>query len=140
MTAAHSLLLSLIAMAGLQLIMTAALFATRIPALVQARVPAQRIDRAVLDSLPTWTRNIADNYRNLFEAPTAFYGVVLAIVLLGQADSFYALCAWTYVTLRAVHSAIQSSVNHVMTRFSVFALSCAVLGGMIIRCAATQLA
>ncbi len=140
MTAAHSLLLSLIAIAGLQLVMTAALFATRIPALVQAGVPAQRIDRAVLDSLPTWTRNIADNYRNLFEAPTAFYGVVLAIVLLGQADNVYALCAWTYVALRAVHSAIQSSVNHVMTRFGVFALSCAVLGLMIIRGAATQLA
>ena len=139
MTAAHSLLLSVAAMALLQLVMTVALFATRIPALIQARVPPQRIDRAVLDRLPKWTANIADNYRNLFEAPTAFYAIALAIVLLGQADSLYAVCAWTYVAARVVHSAVQSTVNHVLTRFAIFAASCGVLGVMIIRCIATQL-
>jgi len=133
-TPVHSLLLSVLALSLLHLVMLLVLYATRIPAMAKARMSAQAASRpGALDSLPAWARNAAANYNNLAEAPTVFYAVVIAIVLLGLADAFYVALAWTYVVLRWVHSAIQATINRVLWRFGVFSLSWLVLGIMIVR-------
>ena len=134
MPPAHAMLLSVLALGLLHLVMLLALYATRLPAMAKARISAQATSRpGALDSLPAWARNAAANYNNLAEAPTVFYAVVIAIVLLGQANAFYVTLAWTYVALRWVHSAIQATVNRVIWRFGVFSLSWLVLGIMIVR-------
>jgi len=133
MTVAQSLLAAVFALALLHLIMAGALYATRIPAMVKARMSAQATSRpGALDSLPAWARNAANNYNNLAEAPTVFYAVVLAIVLTGRAEGLDAGLAWTYVGLRYVHSAIQATFNRVIVRFAVFSLSWIVLGVLIV--------
>lgn len=65
----------------------------------------------------------AHNYNHLHEAPTVFYAVAIVIALIGQGDGLNATIAWVYVGLRVVHSIWQATVNTVMVRFSLFALS-----------------
>lgn len=133
MTAAP-LLAPVFVLALLHLIMAGALYATRIPAMMKARMSPQAASKPkALDRLPAWARNSADNYNNLAEAPTVFYAVVLAMALLGRADGLDAGLAWTYVALRYIHSAIQATINRVILRFAVFSASWIVLGIMILR-------
>jgi hypothetical protein len=65
----------------------------------------------------------AQNYNHLHEAPTVFYAVALALALLGAGNGLNATLAWAYVGLRVVHSLVQATVNKVMLRFLIFALS-----------------
>lgn len=133
MTAAP-LLAPVFVLALLHLIMAGALYATRIPAMMKARISAQAASTPrALDRLPAWARNSANNYNNLAEAPTVFYAVVLAMALLGRADGLDAGLAWIYVALRYIHSAIQATINRVIPRFAVFSASWIVLGVLIVR-------
>lgn len=134
MMAAPPLLAPVFALALLHLIMTGALYATRIPAMIKARMSAQATSKpGALDSLPAWARNAANNYNNLAEAPTVFYAVALAMTVMARTDGIDVWLAWTYVGLRYVHSAVQATVNRVMLRFAVFSTSWVVLGIMIVR-------
>jgi hypothetical protein len=83
--------------------------------------------------LPSSVRQVADNYNHLFEAPTVFYAVALAIVMAGIADPFYAVCAWAFVALRAVHSLVQATFNAVPVRATIYGLSWLPLAIMIVR-------
>lgn len=69
----------------------------------------------------------AHNYNHLHEAPTVFYAVAIVLALIGQGDGLNATIAWVYVGLRIVHSIWQATVNRVMVRFGLFALSSIVL-------------
>ncbi|EGF91321.1 hypothetical protein ABI_27360 [Asticcacaulis biprosthecium C19] len=114
--------------------MWVALYATRIPAMIQMKISARHMAKpGVRDTLPSWARNVADNYNHLAEAPTVFYAVVIVLVLLKQEDALNTALAWTYVGLRVVHSLIQTTFNNVMWRFGVFSVSWLVLGGLIVR-------
>ena len=129
-----SMLQSIVAMGLLSLVMFIWMYATRIPAMNRARVDPQAAQHpGALDSLPSEVRRVADNYNHLFEAPTLFYAMVIAIVLLGHADQWHVMAAWAYVILRALHSLVQATVNLVMLRFVLFVLSWAALGAMIVR-------
>ena len=80
---------------------------------------------AKLDSV-----RVADNFRNLFEMPVLFYTVCVLGMVTGHAGSFFVGCAWAFVALRCVHSAIHCTYNKVRHRFYAFAASCAVLAAM----------
>ena len=69
----------------------------------------------------------SDNFQNQFEMPVLFYtAIILAITLLLQ-DVLLSALAWTYVSLRVLHSAVHVSYNNVMHRFYLFACSAFVL-------------
>jgi hypothetical protein len=132
--AARELLAAVAALCVLHFIVLNALYATRIPAMVEMHMRAQTAAKpGALDSLPAWARNVAGNYNNLAEAPTVFYAIVFVIVLAGKADGLYVWCAWIYVALRYVHSLIQTTVSIVLWRFAVFVVSWVVLGVMVLR-------
>ena len=63
------------------------------------------------------------NYMNLLELPALFYVVCVAFYVTGQVDALAVNLAWAYVALRAVHSLVHISVNHVIARLSLFAIS-----------------
>lgn len=131
--AAKLILLSTLGMGLLHFIMFIWLYVTRIPAFKLMRVNPNKADRAVLQTFPKWAKNPADNYNNLYEAPTVFYGVSVAIVLLSQADLINAGLSIAYVLVRLIHSLYQSLINKVTTRFVIFALSWIILGALIVR-------
>ena len=134
---AQSLLQSILAMGLLSLAMFIWMYATRLPAFTKAKLDPQEAMHpgSYHDRIPSEVRRVADNYNHLFEAPTIFYAVTLAIVLLGLADSLHVICAWAFVLLRVLHSLVQSTVNRVMLRFALFALSWVAMGTMIVRAA-----
>ena len=119
------------ALAAWTMVMWVWMYITRIPAMSAAKVDADELVRQggqSLDQLlPAKTQWKAHNYNHLHEAPTVFYAVALALALIGQGDGLNATLAWAYVGLRIVHSLVQSTINKVMVRFLIFALSSLVL-------------
>jgi len=77
----------------------------------------------------------AHNYNHLHEAPTLFYAVALVLAIIGQGDGLNATIAWIYVGLRVIHSIWQATVNRVMVRFALFALSSLALIALILHAA-----
>ena len=110
------------------------MYATRIPAIGNTKIPEDVAGHpAGMQLLPSEVRRIADNYNHLFEQPTLFYAIALAIAVLGHGDQTAVTCAWSFVILRVVHSLIQSTINIVMLRLTVFMLSWIVLLIMMVR-------
>lgn len=109
------------------------MYATRIPAMNKAGIDPQDAAHVTDMSLPSEISRIADNYNHLFEQPTLFYAIAIAIAVLGHGDPTAVTCAWTFVILRVIHSLIQSTVNVVILRFSVFMLSWVALLVMTVR-------
>ena len=135
--AAQSMLHAILAMGLLTLLMFLWMYATRLPAFSKAKLDPQEAMHpgSYHERIPSEVRRVADNYNHLFEAPTLFYATVLAIVLLGLADGGHVIAAWAFVLLRVVHSIVQATVNRVVVRFALFALSWVALGAMIVRAA-----
>ncbi len=69
------------------------------------------------------------NYMNLLELPVLFYVGGILYFVAGRVDAVALGLAWSYVALRAVHSAIHMSYNRVIHRVAAFALSNFVLMG-----------
>lgn len=113
------------------------MYATRIPAIVRARMEldpmAPRGEQ--MATLPARVRWKADNYNHLLEQPTIFYPVVLVLAVLGDASTASVALAWSYVGLRVVHSLQQALVNAIRVRFALFAASSLVLFALAIRAA-----
>ena len=109
------------------------MFATRVPAFNKAGIDPQSAAHPKDVSLPSEVARISDNYNHLFEQPTLFYAITIAIAVLGHVDQTAVTCAWTFVILRVLHSLVQSTVNIVMLRFSVFLLSWLALLVLMIR-------
>ncbi|RDI83601.1 KRR1 small subunit processome component [Venturia inaequalis] len=127
--------------------MEAWMYATRIPAAekygADLRSEATKEAKGVLTpptpdfnrKLPASVRWKADNYNHLHEQPTQFYALALTLALLGDTTPSSQNLAWTYVSLRVMHSLIQSIGNKIMLRFSVFITSSAVLVALTVKAA-----
>ena len=128
-----------VALAGWTMLMWAWMLSVRMPALRKAGVDMKTLvggkgtdaDR-VLPGKAQWPSH---NYNHLVEQPTLFYAVVLVLVLAGAADFPTRLAAWGYVTFRILHSLWQATVNQVMPRFGLFAISSLLLVALVVRAA-----
>ena len=113
------------------------MYATRIPAIMKARMVldpmAPRGEQ--MAQLPAKVRWKADNYNHLLEQPPIFYATVLALALLGDQSASSVYLAWGYVALRIVHSLWQTLSNHISTRFALFFVSSLVLFALAIKAA-----
>ena len=67
------------------------------------------------------------NLMNLLELPLLFYVVCIALYVTQTVDGVALTLAWTYVALRAAHSAVHLTYNNVFHRLGVFAASNVVL-------------
>ena len=125
----QEILKPLAVLAGWTMIMWIWMYATRIPAINKLPKPTeagadQGWTSAMLEGLlPREIQWKAHNYNHLHEAPTVFYAVALALAFIGQGNGLNATIAWVYVGLRIAHSIFQATVNKVMPRFALFALS-----------------
>lgn len=131
---ATAILQPVMAMALLTTAMMVWMYATRIPAMQRAGIaPDDARDKGALETLPPHARWPADNYNHLFEQPTLFYAVALAIAVLGDVDGVHVACAWVFTVARIAHSLVQATVNIIMLRFAIFAVSWLALAVMVIR-------
>lgn len=108
---------------------------TRLPAISAAKLGPDAGQRTAElgDKLPKEVQWKADNYNHLMEQPTVFYAVAITLAVAGLGDDINTMLAWFYVGSRVAHSIAQATTNHVMARFSIFALSSLALLAMIIR-------
>ena len=115
------------------------MYATRIPAMRKAGLVEPGMTgstgASLREKLPDAVSWKADNYNHLHEAPTVFYAVAIVLAIIGQGDGLNATIAWIYVGLRVIHSIVQATVNRVMIRFALFALSSLALIALILHAA-----
>lgn len=130
-----------IVLAAWTMVMWLWMYATRIPAINKLpKTNEPGADQgwtgakleALLDPKIQWK---AHNYNHLHEAPTVFYAACIVLALIGQGDNLNVTIAWVYVALRIVHSIWQATVNRVMVRFSLFALSSIALLMLVVHAA-----
>jgi len=121
------------------MMMWAWMYATRLPAMKDAKVDPDSLARdpdVTLDRLlPREVQWKAHNYNHLHEAPTLFYAVSIVLAYVGHGVGLNVTLAWAYVLLRVVHSLVQATVNKVAIRFALFALSSLVLAWLIVNAA-----
>ena len=119
------------------MVMWAWLYATRIPAILGAKL---EMDPAMTTAdlsarLPPQVRWKADNYNHLMEQPTLFYAVALTLAFVGQGGGVNAWLAWAYVGIRVVHSLVQALANIIMVRFLIFMAGSLVLLALAVQAA-----
>ena len=76
------------------------------------------------------------NYNHLMEQPTIFYAIALTLALMGIGSGINYWLAWGYVGLRVLHSIVQSTVNIVPIRFTIFFLASLCLVGLTVHAGA----
>ena len=126
----------LVVLAAWTMVMWLWMYVTRIPAMGKAGIDTKgatggapsKLDEMLPDSVQ-WK---AHNYNHLHEAPTVFYAVALVLAITGQGDGLNTTLGWAYVGLRVLHSLIQATINRVMVRFTLFALSSLVLMALVV--------
>jgi hypothetical protein len=72
------------------------------------------------------------NYNHLMEQPTIFYAIALTLAMMDMGHGINLWLAWGYVALRVVHSIVQSTINIVAVRFTIFALATFCLLGLTV--------
>jgi hypothetical protein len=72
---------------------------------------------------PPGVSNPSDNLKNLFEIPVLFYALALYLFVTNQVDATYVVAAWIFVVFRVLHSAVHCTINIVMLRFWLYAVS-----------------
>lgn len=119
-------------LAGWTFVMEAWMYATRLPALNKYNVSTEpdKVKEELNSKVPPQIRFIADNYNHLHEQPTVFYAVALSLAMIGDTHDYAVYAAWSYTGLRIVHSLVQATVNKVMVRFQIFAVSSLVVAGL----------
>lgn len=117
------------------------MYSQRIPFIVRNQLTPAQLTPAGLASLsPPRVSNPSDNLKNLFEMPTVFYAVVLALFALGQVDTLHLGAAWVFFAFRLLHSIVHCTFNLVTLRFTLYAISAAALWFMVLRMALGMLA
>ncbi|QGN53772.1 MAPEG family protein [Novosphingobium sp. Gsoil 351] len=121
----------LVVLAAWTMVMWVWMYATRIPAMGKAKIDTANLTggtgKSLDEVLPPEVQWKAHNYNHLHEAPTVFYAIAIVLAITGQGDGLNATLGWAYVALRIVHSLVQATVNRVVVRFLIFALSSLVL-------------
>jgi len=123
-------------MMGLTFLVWLFMYVKRIRFLSSLDLEPNELTPAKLSEIsPPAVANPSDNLKNLFEMPVLFYAMALYLFVVGQVDSLHLIAAWVFVTFRAAHSAVHCTVNVVMLRFGLYALSSAALWFMVLRAA-----
>ncbi len=136
----HSPILApVVALVAWTMVMWTWMYLTRIPAVqkMKMRLDPNAPRGEQMAQLPPNVRWKADNYNHLFEQPTIFYAVALALALMEKGEGINLTLAWVYVGLRVAHSVQQATWNKIEVRFALFFLSSLPLIGLIVHaCAA----
>jgi hypothetical protein len=123
-------------MMGLTAVVWLFMYVKRIRFLNSVNIEPNELTPAKLAEIsPPAVANPSDNLKNLFEMPVLFYAMALYLYSVGQVDSVHLTAAWVFVAFRGAHSAVHCTVNIVMVRFGLYALSSLALWFMALRAA-----
>ena len=119
-----------LALVGLTAIIWLLMYVRRLGEMHHKRIKPQ--DLATVSQAASQLKNVsaAENYTNLLEAPILFYLLCVILFFTGLVTDTQVMLAWIYVGLRAVHSLIHVTNNHVVSRWLAYVLSMVCLFGM----------
>ena len=111
------------------------MYARRIPAMRNTRVPVQTYTtpEKATELLPATVNYSAYNLKNLFELPVLFYALCLTLYVTDSVDMAYLIAAWVFLFFRVLHSVVHCTVNIVILRFYLYAAGALVLWFMLLR-------
>ena len=110
------------------------MYSQRIPFIVRQRLRPEQLTPLELARLsPPAVANPSDNLKNLFEIPVLFYALCLYLYLIRRVDLADLCAAWLFVVLRILHSLVHCTINIVLWRFWLYALSTLAIWFMLIR-------
>jgi hypothetical protein len=111
----------MLAMVLLTFVVLVVLFRSRIRMVREGLAPVSYF-RTFQGSLeqPEYTAKPARHFVNLFEAPTLFYAVCLAAMVVGVTGPGILALAWGYVASRYVHAWIHLGSNRVRHRLRAY--------------------
>jgi hypothetical protein len=119
----ETIFLPMLALAALTFIVLSFIPLRRFRAAFAGQVTPQDFATGESANVPAQVSLANRNYMNLLELPVLFYAVCVALYVTHNVDALTVNLAWGFVVLRALHSIVHLSVNHVMTRLSFFAIS-----------------
>lgn len=119
----ETIMLPVLALALLTFIMLGMVPMRRFRAAFAGQVTPDDFKLGESDKVPAQVSLANRNYMNLLEVPILFYAVAVLFYVTGEVDALAVNLAWAFVALRAAHSAVHVTVNHVITRMSLFALA-----------------
>lgn len=120
---ALSLIAALLALVLLTFAVGVRLLFTRVEEMRRKRIHPQAASNSLQMAARLENVQAADNFRNLFEVPVMFYGLVAVALATQQTPGWLVVGAWAFVGLRVVHSFIHCTYNKVMHRLAVFLAS-----------------
>lgn len=116
------------------------MYSRRIPFLQTSRTNLDTLTPAELARIsPPAVANPSDNLKNLFELPTLFYALALYLYVSNKVDATYLIAAWVFAAFRVFHSAVHCTINIVLVRFWLYAISALALWFMVARAAVSAL-
>jgi hypothetical protein len=108
------------------------MYARRIPFIIRSKLNPDQMTPLELARLsPPAVSNPSDNLKNLFEIPTLFYALILYLFVTQRVDSVYLIAAWVFVGFRVVHSIVHCTINIIVLRFWLYAISTITLWLMV---------
>ena len=131
----HAILAPFLAMMLLTMFVWIYMYMRRIHYSVVNRINPQKLatPEKAAALIPEQINNPANNLKNLFEMPVLFYALCLYLLLTQTVDTTYAIAAWLFVAFRVLHSIVQCTSNHVMTRFRLYMIASLALWFMFLR-------
>ena len=127
MTNSTSLVATCLTMGVLVVLVGVRLLYCRVSELRTKRIHPQAAAQSAQMAALTEDSRAADNFRNLFEIPVLFYGLVTVAIGVGHTPGWLVNGAWAFVALRYLHSFIQCTYNRVFHRLPAFMAGFAVL-------------
>ena len=122
-----ALIYPMFAMVVLTCIVLAALFRARVRSVAAGQVSGSYYKTYRGGEEPDASAQLSRHFANIFEAPTLFYVVCLAAIIVNQTAWPMHLLAWAYVLLRAGHAYIHTGRNKLRPRILVYFVSWIVL-------------
>ena len=122
-----ALVYPMFAMVVLTCIVLAALFRARVRSVAAGQVSGSYYKTYRGGEEPDASAQLSRHFANIFEAPTLFYVVCLAAMIVNQTAWLLHLLAWTYVLLRVAHAHIHIGRNKLRPRIFVYFSSWIVL-------------
>jgi len=120
-----ALLFALLVQSAIALVLLWVLGSVRLPLIAAGKVHVGAI-AVSRQGWPENERKFSNAFDNQFQLPVLFYVFCLVAVYLGP-TWFEAGLAWVFVLSRIVHAAIHVTSNHVVHRFTAYAIGMGLL-------------
>ena len=114
------------------------MFAKRIPWITRANLSDEEMTPLnFMQAMPPDVAAPSDNLKNLFEMPVIFYALCLYLYVTQQVDQIHVISAWVFFSFRTLQSIMHCTINVVIVRFWLYAISCLALLVMLFRAVAS---